>query len=130
MSWQSRLGTAQIGGAILFCCCVEAEESGEEEEEEEREAEEEGEGRGGDTAKQKQIFIQELLLASLSLATSLDEQDGGSGCESWESRFLHNSSSSLSAPLGALLLSQWKICGTVHVKEIGRAFGCGKSIDQ
>jgi hypothetical protein len=36
-----------------------------------------------DTAKQKQIFIQELLLAALSLGNSLEEeQEEGGGCES------------------------------------------------
>ena len=59
----------------LILSVPEAEESCEEEEEEGVE-EEEKEGGRGDTAKQKQIFIQELLLAALSLGNSLDEQDG------------------------------------------------------
>ena len=59
----------------LILSFPEAEESCEEEEEEGVE-EEEKEGGRGDTAKQKQIFIQELLLAALSLGNSLDEQDG------------------------------------------------------
>ena len=59
----------------LILSVPEAEESCEEEEEAGVEEEEKAGGRG-DTAKQKQIFIQELLLAALSLGNSLDEQDG------------------------------------------------------
>jgi hypothetical protein len=51
---------------VSVTCHTEAEESSDEEEE--------GEEDSG--TKQKQIFIQELLLASLSLGNSLDEQDG------------------------------------------------------
>ena len=50
-------------------CHTEAEESSDDEEGE-------GEGEEDSGTKQKQIFIQELLLASLSLGNSLDEQDG------------------------------------------------------
>jgi hypothetical protein len=51
----------------------EAEESCEEEDEEE-------EGSSG--SLHKQIFIQELLLASLSLGRSLEDQEERDGCES------------------------------------------------
>jgi hypothetical protein len=52
---------------VSVTCHTEAEESSDEEE---------GEGEEDSGTKQKQIFIQELLLASLSLGNSLDEQDG------------------------------------------------------
>jgi len=54
---------------VSVTCHTEAEESSDDEE-----GEAEGEEDSG--TKQKQIFIQELLLASLSLGNSLDEQDG------------------------------------------------------
>jgi hypothetical protein len=54
---------------VSVTCHTEAEESSDDEEGE-------GEGEEDSGTKQKQIFIQELLLASLSLGNSLDEQDG------------------------------------------------------
>jgi hypothetical protein len=53
----------------------EAEESCEEEEEGEDKEENGTSGKKEETAKHKQIFIQELLLASLSLGNSLEEQE-------------------------------------------------------
>jgi hypothetical protein len=58
---------------VSVTCHTEAEESSDDEEGE-GEGEEDREEDSG--TKQKQIFIQELLLASLSLGNSLDEQDG------------------------------------------------------